>query len=153
MMAPAAVVSAANALQSHSTSNVCSITQRAVQAALTGPQQCVSDMLEEYRRRRDQVCDWLAAEPRIRLVKPAGAFYLFPDVSDFLSPDGIRTTGELAQALLDGPRVALTPGEAFDAPGFIRISYATSIEELRRGTAKILEFLGALDPRRAPAGV
>jgi aspartate aminotransferase len=151
MIAPSAVVSAANALQSHSTSNVCSITQRAVQAGLTGSQDCVTQMLDEYRRRRDQVTEWLAAEPRIRIVKPAGAFYLFPDVSDFLSPDGIRTTGELAQALLDGPRVAITPGEAFDAPGFIRISYATSIEDLKRGTAKILEFVHALETRGAPA--
>jgi aspartate aminotransferase len=149
MMAPAAVVGAANALQSHSTSNVCSITQRAVQAGLLGPQGCVTEMLDEYRNRRDQLCQWLAAEPRIRMVKPAGAFYLFPDVSEFLSPDGIRTTSELAQALLDGPRVAITPGEAFDAPGFIRISYATSIEDLRRGTAKILDFVRALEPARA----
>jgi aspartate aminotransferase len=149
MMAPAAVVGAANALQSHSTSNVCSITQRAVQAGLLGPQRCVTEMLDEYRNRRDQLCQWLAAEPRIRMVKPAGAFYLFPDVSEFLSPDGIRTTSELAQALLDGPRVAITPGEAFDAPGFIRISYATSIEDLKRGTAKILDFVRALEPARA----
>ena len=63
--------------------------------------------------------------------KPAGAFYLFLDVSDFLSPDGFRTSAELAQALLDDARVALTPGEAFDAPGFLRLSYATSLEELR----------------------
>jgi aspartate aminotransferase len=149
MMAPAAVVGAANALQSHSTSNVCSITQRAVQAGLLGSQGCVTEMLDEYRNRRDQLCQWLAAEPRIRMVKPAGAFYLFPDVSEFLSPDGIRTTSELAQALLDGPRVAITPGEAFDAPGFIRISYATSMEDLRRGTAKILDFVRALEPARA----
>ena len=88
-------------------------------------------MLDEYRVRRDQLCTWLAEEPRIRLVKPAGAFYLFPDVSDFLSPDGVRTTAELAQSLLDGPRVAVTPGEAFDAPGFLRISYAASMEDLR----------------------
>ena len=151
MIAPAAVVSAANALQSHSTSNVCSITQKAVQAGLTGPQDCVTEMLEEYRTRRDQVCEWLAEEPRIRMVKPAGAFYLFPDVSAFLSPDGIRTTAELAQALLDDVRVAITPGEAFDAPGFIRISYATSLGELRRGTSKILEYMRALEARGAHA--
>jgi aspartate aminotransferase len=151
MMAPAPVVGAANALQSHSTSNVCSITQRAVQAGLTGPQDCVTEMLDEYRRRRDQLCEWLAAEPRIRMVKPAGAFYLFPDVSEFLSPDGVRTTAELAQALLDEARVAVTPGEAFDAPGFMRISYATSIEDLKRGTARILEFVRALETRGAAA--
>jgi aspartate aminotransferase len=148
-LAPAALVSASNALQSHSTSNVCSITQRAAQAALSGPQSAVADMLAEYRRRRDRVCEWLAGEPRLRLVRPAGAFYLFPDVSEFLSPDGIRTSAQLAQALLDDVRVAVTPGEAFDAPGFIRISYATSLDVLERGTAKIIEYVQALDRRKA----
>ncbi len=145
VVGPAALVSACNALQSHSTSNACSITQKAVTAALTGPQACVTLMLDEYRQRRDQLCEWLGAEPRLRLVKPAGAFYLFPDVSDFLSPDGIRTSADLAQALLDHARVAVTPGEAFDAPGFMRISYATSMGELERGTKRILEFVRALD--------
>lgn len=144
-LAPAALISACNALQSHSTSNVCSITQKAAVAALTGPQDCVTHMLDEYRRRRDQTCEWLAAEPRIRLQKPAGAFYLFPDVSEFLSPDGIRTTAELAQALLDETRVAVTPGEAFDAPGFIRISYATSMDTLQRGAERIVSFVRAME--------
>jgi aspartate aminotransferase len=152
-IAPKEVVAAENALQSHSTSNVCSITQKAVVAGLVGPQDCVIGMLNEYRRRRDQVCEWLAAEPRIRIVKPAGAFYLFPDVSEFLSPDTIRTTGELAQVLLDEARVAITPGEAFDAPGFFRLSYATSMTDLERGTARILEFMRALESRGAAARV
>ena len=144
-LGPKEIVAACNALQSHSTSNVCSITQKAVVAGLIGPQQCVTDMLDEYRVRRDQLCKWLGEEPRIRLVKPAGAFYLFPDVSDFLSPDGVRTTAELAQSLLDGPRVALTAGEAFDAPGFFRISYAASMDELERGAKKIIEHLRSVE--------
>jgi aspartate aminotransferase len=142
---PAAVISACNALQSHSTSNVCSITQRAVETALTGPQACVTEMLEEYRHRRDQLCTWLSSEPRLRLVKPAGAFYLFPDFSDFLSPDGIRTSADLAAALLDEVRVAVTPGEAFDAPGFMRMSYATSLDVLERGVERIIDYVRALD--------
>ncbi len=146
-LGPAALVSACNALQSHSTSNVCSITQKAAAAALNGPQACVTEMLDEYRRRRDQLCEWLAAEPRLRLQKPAGAFYLFPDVSEFLSPDGIRTSADLAQALLDDARVAITPGEAFDAPGFIRLSYANSMAELKRGSDRIIEFVRALEKR------
>jgi aspartate aminotransferase len=149
---PAPLIGACNALQSHSTSNVCSITQKAVTAALNGPQECVGEMLSEYRHRRDQTCEWLSAEPRIRLVKPAGAFYLFPDVSEFLSPDGIRTTGELAQALLDDVRVAVTPGEAFDAPGFLRLSYATSLDVLQRGTEQLLAFMRSMEGRRAVAG-
>jgi aspartate aminotransferase len=144
---PAAVVSACNALQSHSTSNVCSITQKAVVAGLTGPQDCVTDMLNEYRVRRDKLCGWLEEEPRIRLVKPSGAFYLFPDVSDFLSPDGCRTTAELAQSLLDEARVAITPGEAFDAPGFLRISYAASMEDLERGAKKIIQHLRSIETK------
>jgi aspartate aminotransferase len=144
-LGPAPVIAACNALQSHSTSNACSITQRAAEAALNGPQSYVTDMLDEYRHRRDQLCEWLAAEPRLRLVKPSGAFYLFPDVSDFLSPDGIRTTAELGNVLLNEARVAITPGEAFDAPGFIRISYATSLDVLERGTARIIEFVHALE--------
>ena len=142
---PAAVISACNALQSHSTSNACSITQRAAEAALNGPQSYVTEMLEEYRHRRDQLCEWLSAEPRLRLVKPSGAFYLFPDVSEFLSADGVRTSAELGNVLLNEARVAITPGEAFDAPGFIRISYATSLDVLERGTARIIEFVHALE--------
>ncbi len=150
-LGPAEVIDACNALQSHSTSNVSSITQKAAVAAVSGPQTCVADMLNEYRRRRDQVTAWLAEEPRLRLVRPAGAFYLFPDVSDFLSPDGVRTSAELARKLLDDVRVAVTPGEAFDAPGFIRISYATSMEQLERGAERILQYVRSLE-RRPVAG-
>ena len=147
-LAPAPVISAANAIQSHSTSNVCSISQKATEAALRGPQGCVTDMLEEYRRRRDQLFEWLSADPRLRLVKPAGAFYMFPDVSEFLSPDGVRTSAELATALLSDVQVAVTPGEAFDAPGFLRLSYATSLTELERGSKRILQYLDSLQPAR-----
>jgi aspartate aminotransferase len=147
-MAPAAVISAANAIQSHSTSNVSSISQKAAEAALRGPQGCVTEMLDEYRRRRDQLFEWLTADPRIRLVKPAGAFYMFPDVSEFLSPDGIRTSAELATALLGNVQVAVTPGEAFDAPGFLGLSYAASLTELERGSQRILQYLDSLQPAR-----
>jgi aspartate aminotransferase len=150
-LGPAAVVGACNALQSHSTSNACSITQRAAEAALNGPQSYVTEMLDEYRHRRDRLCEWLAAEPRLRLVKPAGAFYLFPDVSEFLTPEGIRTSAALGEALLNEARVAITPGEAFDAPGFIRISYATSLDVLERGTARIIEFVHALERKATTA--
>jgi aspartate aminotransferase len=149
---PAAVIAACNALQSHATSNVCSITQKAAVAALTGPQDCVTAMLDEYRSRRDQLCRWLSREPRLRFVTPEGAFYLFIDVSDFLSPDGLRTSAALAQSLLDHARVAVTPGEAFDAPGFLRLSYATSLAELQRGTDKLIAHLQTVAPSSAVAG-
>jgi aspartate aminotransferase len=146
---PAALISACNAIQSHSTSNVCSISQRAAEAALRGPQECVTEMLDEYKRRRDRLYTWLSVDPKLKLQKPAGAFYMFPDVSEYLTPGGIRTSSELATLLLAEARVALTPGEAFDAPGFLRISYATSMTELERGSKRILEFLATRANARA----
>jgi aspartate aminotransferase len=140
-LAPAAVVAAENAIQSHATSNISSITQKAVVAALTGSQEPVAVMLAEYRGRRDALHAWLTADPRLGGRKPAGAFYLFLDVSDVLSADGLRTSADFAQALLDESRVAVTPGEAFDAPGFVRISYANSMENLREGSRRMLEFV------------
>lgn len=140
-LGPANVIAACGAIQSHSTSNVSSITQMAAIAALTGPQATVTDMLDEYRKRRDSLYGWLTADPRLRCVKPAGAFYMFVDVGDLLSADGFRTSNDFAEGLLDEARVAVTPGEAFDAPGFIRISYATSMELLREGTSRLLEFV------------
>ena len=140
MVAPKPIVQAANALQSHSTSNVNSITQRAAVAALTASQECVGDMLAEYKQRRDQVLAWLAEEPRLRCAIPSGAFYLFPSVSDFLSPTGRRTSLEFADALLRDEHVVTTPGEAFDCPGYIRLSYATSLDRLREGVTRLIRF-------------
>jgi aspartate aminotransferase len=148
---PSKVIAAAGALQSHSTSNVTSITQKAVVQALTGSQTPVWQMLDEYRRRRDQLHAWITADPRLRCVKPAGAFYMFIDVSDVLSLDGFRTSSDFADALLEEARVAVTPGEAFDAPGYVRISYATSMENLREGSRRLLDFVAAHTPHPAAA--
>ncbi len=150
-LGPAPVIAASSAIQSHATSNVSSITQKAAVAALTGSQAPVQVMLDEYRRRRDQLCAWLAADPRLRCQKPAGAFYMFIDISDLLSLDGFRTSLDFADALLAESRVAVTPGEAFDAPGFIRISYATSMENLREGSARLLEFVRTHQVREVAA--
>ena len=151
---PASVIAAAGAIQSHSTSNVTSITQKAALAALTGSQAPVRAMLDEYRRRRDQLHQWLSVDPRLRCQKPAGAFYMFIDIGDLLSgsePGGFRTSLDFADALLEESRVAVTPGEAFDAPGFIRISYATSMENLREGSSRLLDFLAKYSPQTATA--
>ena len=137
---PKPFASAANALQSHTTSNASSISQYASVAALSGPQECVTEMLTEYQRRRDQVLEWLAEEPRLRCAVPQGAFYLFPDVSDFLSPNGLRTSADFCDALLAEEHVVTTPGEAFDTPGFLRLSYATSLERLREGVTRLIRF-------------
>ncbi len=150
-LGPAPLIAAAGAIQSHTTSNVSSISQKAALAALTGSQATVRAMLDEYRTRRDNLSEWLAVDPRLRCRKPAGAFYLFIDIGELLSVDGLRTSAEFAQTLLDESRLAVTPGEAFDAPGFIRISYATSIDDLREGSRRLLEFVARHAPRVAAA--
>ena len=138
---PAAAIAAQTALQSHTTSNVSSITQKAAIAALTGSQESVTRMLDEYRTRRDSLHQWITADSRIWCRKPAGAFYLFPDLSGILRAGGFATTHDFARALLEESRVAVTPGEAFDAPGFVRMSYATSMENLREGSRRLLQFI------------
>ncbi|MDA1093311.1 MAG: pyridoxal phosphate-dependent aminotransferase [Acidobacteria bacterium] len=141
VLAPARVATACNTIQSHSTSHVTSITQHAVVAALTGPQTCVDAMRDEYRTRRDALVNWIRSDPRFAVTRPAGAFYLFPDVSSLLSPDGLRTSSDLALALLNEAHVAVTPGEAFDAPGFLRLSYARSMDQLRDAWDRIQRYL------------
>jgi aspartate aminotransferase len=147
---PAPVIAAQSAIQSHATSNVSSITQKAVTAALTGSQEPVALMLNEYRERRDRLHEWLTADARIRCIKPAGAFYMFPDLAEILAAGGFATTTDFAQALLDESRVAVTPGEAFDAPGFVRMSYATSMNHLREGSRRLLEFVAKHAPNAQP---
>ena len=142
ILAPSTVASGCNAVQSHSTSHATSITQHAVLAALTGPQDCVQEMRKEYRSRRDELLSWMARDERFDVSRPAGAFYVFPNVSRLLSLDGPRTSADLALALLNEAHVAVTPGEAFDAPGFLRISYAASMDQLREAWARIQSFLG-----------
>lgn len=144
-LGPAPVIAACNAIQSHSTSNVSSISQRAALAALTGPQDCVTRMRDEYQQRRDLARGWLAREPRLRCHVPAGAFYLFVDIGDLLSPSGLRTSAEFAQALLDERHVAVMAGEAFDAPGFLRLSLATARDALREGIERLHGFVESLE--------
>ena len=136
-------ISACNTVQGHATSNASSITQKALVEALTGPQDAVGMMLEEYRSRRDQTLAWLTEDDRVECLKPGGAFYLFPYIAELLAPAGVRTSAEFADQLLAEARVALTAGEGFDAPGFIRISYATSLDRLREGATRIREFVHA----------
>ena len=138
-----AFTAACNTIQGHSTSNVSSIAQKATVEALTGPQDAVLAMLNAYRARRDQTLAWLTADARVECLTPGGAFYLFPYIAELLGPSGVRTSAEFADALLQEARVALTAGEGFDAPGFVRISYATSLDRLREGVTRIQEFVHA----------
>ena len=148
-IAPKELTSAFNIIQGQTTSNITSITQKAALAAIAGPQDAVVAMLDEYRKRRDNIHAWLTAHPGIRCVKPNGAFYLFPDISALLSPDGPRTSADFAQGLLEKEHVAVTAGEGFDAPGYLRISYATSMEDLREGATRLLRYAESLQPAKA----
>ena len=152
-IAPRQVIASMNAIQGHSTSNVSSITQKAAVAALLGPQDSLKAMLDEYRIRRDHVWQWLTEDTRFTCVKPRGAFYLFPYLAEVLEPCGVRTTTEFAETLLAESHVALTAGEGFDAPGFFRISYATSLAQLREGVSRIHDFVRHREQGRVGASV
>ena len=145
-IAPKELTAAFNVIQGHSTSNITSFVQKAGVIALNGPQDGVKVMLDEYRRRRDAIHGWLTANPAIKCVKPRGAFYLFPDISEVLGGE-VRTSADFAQRLIEQEHVALTPGEGFDAPGYLRISYATSMDQLREGATRILRFAESLQPK------
>jgi aspartate aminotransferase len=149
-IAPKDLTTAFNVIQGHSTSNITSFVQKGGVVALNGPQEGVKVMLDEYRRRRDAIHGWLTANPGIKCVKPRGAFYLFPDISELLGGD-VRTSADFAQGLIEKEHVAVTPGEGFDAPGYLRISYATSMEQLREGATRILRFAESIQPARATA--
>jgi aspartate aminotransferase len=140
-LAPAPIVTAMTKLQSHSTSNPASISQKAAVEALRGPQDSVAAMLAEYRKRRDYVIQRLRAIPGVTCAEPRGAFYAYPNVGAALGKNGIRNTVELSERLLAEAHVAVVPGEAFGTGQHIRISYATSLRELERGLDRIHQFL------------
>ena len=138
---PAPIIAAMTKLQSHSTSNPTSIAQKAAAEALRGPQESVKIMLAEYRRRRDFVVARLRAIPGVTCAEPRGAFYAYPNMAVVLGKSGIQNTQQLAERLLADAGVALVPGEAFGTSRHVRISYATSMEELVRGLDRIHQFI------------
>ena len=140
-LVPAPIVTAMTKLQSHSTSNPCSISQKAAVEALSSPQDFVADMLADYRRRRDFVVKRLREIPGVKCEEPRGAFYAFPNVSAVLGKNGLRTSLELTERLLAEARVAVVPGEAFGVDRHIRISYAASMQNLKRGLDRIHQFI------------
>lgn len=134
---PAAITAAMIRLQSHSTSNVANVSQRAALAALVGPLEPVYEMREAFDRRRQIMFEALSAIPGVALDEPQGAFYAFPSVEDLLGrPLGGRiatSSMELAALLLDEIEIAVVPGEAFGAPGHVRLSFALSDADLIEG--------------------
>ncbi len=142
-------IEAAKKIQSHTTSNACSVSQYAALAALKMAPAELAPMKREFRRRRDVAAERMAAMPGVKLVKPQGAFYLFPDVSAFFGRRAgdriIRNAMDLTDYLLEEARVAVVPGEAFGAPNNIRISYATSMEMLNEALDRMAAALEKLN--------
>lgn len=144
MVAPKSVIKAAGNLQSHLSSNVNNIAQRATIAALTGTQEPVAQMLEAFARRRRLIVDGLRAVPGFAVPEPQGAFYAYPDVTALLEREvrGRRFASslELADFILDEAEVAVVPGEAFGPSGFIRLSYALGDDQLVEGVTRLQQL-------------
>lgn len=147
MYGPGDVMKAAANFQSHVTSNVCNISQRAALAALEGDQQVVADMRTAFDQRRHTIVDMLREVEGFDVPEPTGAFYVFPNVKDVLGKEihgrVPQTSAQLAEIILDEAKVAVVPGEAFGAPGYIRLSYALSDADLVEGITRIQALLHA----------
>jgi len=137
MIGPADAIKAAGNLQSHLSSNVSNISQRAAIEALNGPQDSVLEMRDAFDRRRQAIVAGLNAIDDIHCPTPQGAFYVYPDVSLLMKRLGIASSLELADYILDKAEVAVVPGEAFGPSGFIRLSYALGDEALAEGVARL----------------
>jgi len=145
---PAEVIDGMSKIQSHTTSNACSIAQKASLEAYDGPQYDVAKMAAEFQRRRNYCLMRLAVVQGMSCFKPQGAFYLFPNVRSFYDKEAngakIRNSYGLAYYLLKEARVAIVPGDAFGADDHIRLSYATSMANLEKGMDRIVEALAKL---------
>lgn len=146
--APTAIAKACTKLQGQYTSGASSIAQKAAEAAYTGSQACVEEMRQAFERRRDLVVRLASGIPGLKVNKPEGAFYLFPEVSHYFGKsDGGRTiadASDLAMYLLDEGHVATVAGDAFCAPGYIRLSYATSDANIVEAMKRIAAALARL---------
>lgn len=144
---PAHIIKAMEILQSQSTSNPTSISQVAAQAALEGPQECIVPMLEAFRERHEYVVDRFNSIPGLKCIKAGGAFYAFPDAREAIlklhqaGKISAATDMALSEYLLESVGVAVVPGSAFGAEGYFRISFATSMENLRNALDRIEKAL------------
>ncbi|MEN6559309.1 MAG: aminotransferase class I/II-fold pyridoxal phosphate-dependent enzyme [Acidobacteriota bacterium] len=150
---PAEVIDGMSKIQSHTTSNACSIAQKAALEAYEGPQYEVAKMVAEFQRRRNYCLMRLAAVPGLSCFKPQGAFYLFPNVKSFYDKETangakIRNSYGLAYYLLKEARVAIVPGDAFGADDHIRLSYSTSMANLEKSMDRMVEALAKLKTAR-----
>lgn len=148
LAAPQHLAKAVSKLQGQYTSACSSIAQKAAEAAYTGPQECVEEMRVEFEKRRDLIMELAGEIPGWKYTEPSGAFYFFPDVTAVLGCEAddrrIETSSDYVMYLLEVAHVATVDGAAFGAPGHIRISYATSEENIREAMRRIREATAAL---------
>jgi aspartate aminotransferase len=134
-------------VQGHSTSNPNSIAQSAAIEAFKGPQESVATMLAEYTARREWLLGRLGEISLLSCNQPEGAFYAFPSVRECLGGD-VKTSADFAFRLLTEEHTVVTDGAAFGAEGYLRISYATSMDQLSEGVSRIKRFVERLNVRR-----
>jgi aspartate aminotransferase len=139
---PQNIVKAMKKIQGQSTSNACSIAQAAAVAALTGDQNCITEMTTAFKQRHDYVIAALNDIAGVDCAPGAGTFYAFPNVSGAIESKGLADDTALAELLLNEGEVALVPGSAFGAPGYIRLSFATSLDILKEAIGRIARVLG-----------
>jgi aspartate aminotransferase len=146
MIGPADVIKAATNLQSHSTSNVANVSQRAALAAVAGSLDCVVEMREAFTRRAKLIHGLLNDIPGVTCMEPQGAFYAFPSFEGVLGREIEGTTPtdmlQLSELVLDKAKVAIVPGEAFAAPGYARLSFAIGDDDIAEGVGRIADLLG-----------
>lgn len=134
---PKEIIDAMTNIQSQSTSNPTSIALKAVVEALNGPQDSVETMRVEFEKRRNYIVDRLNSIKGISCFKPQGAFYVFPNVKKAMKRMGFDTAAKFAEFLLNKAKIAVVPGDAFGAPGYIRLSYATSMDNIKNGMDRL----------------
>jgi aspartate aminotransferase len=143
-LGPKPIIAAMSKLQSQSTSNTASMVQRASIAALTGSQECVSEMRADYIKLRDQALAGFKSIPGLTCTVPQGAFYLYPNITKFLGKGGITSASDLAAKLLSEAHVVVVPGEAFGTSEHIRLSYAVSHDVVDEGVKRMREYFATL---------
>ena len=138
---PSDVIGGMKKVQSQSTSNASSISQAAAIAALNGSKDEIDSMVEQYKLRHDYLCSALNDIDGFKTTPGTGAFYLFPDVTNVIEQKGFSDDVELSQYLIEKANVAVVPGSAFGSPGYIRLSYATSLELIKEAVKRISNSL------------
>ena len=139
---PKTIVAAMKKIQSQSTSNPCSISQAASVAALNGDQSCVREMTKAFRARHDYLVAALNEIPGFQCLASAGTFYAFPNVSEAIKAKGLKDDLALAELLLSKAEIAVVPGSAFGAPGYIRLSFACSLDTLKETIRRLKSVIG-----------